>query len=656
MEKLEIVNLIENNLFTKLFEEYNNKFLLKIKQKFTEKDQHFFVSYYYCYLNYNQEKDFIIDLDDIWNWLGYNQKVKAKNLLEKKFIVNKDYKILSSNKNEQKKMLGGYNKEIIMITIKTFKLLCLKAETKKAHDIHEYYIKLEKLMQEIIQEESNELKEQLSYIKLDLDLKNTEIDHLKKEIAEKDTITQKDIDKKVAKEREQMLLREFGTIGAIVYIIKVKSYDNGQYVIKIGESRKGIQARYNEHKTKFGPDILLLDCFSVKKSKEFEMYLHNQNDIKFNRVTDLEGHENEKELFLVGKNLTYKMIHHIITGSIKFYNEYTEGDFEKLKVENYMLKQIIEMAKQAGSNVVDNRDQIQKPKEEIIPEYKTENECEKNTQKEIKTTIMDSSLLLELLNNQKETLEQIKTLQKTIQTLEATNKQILEKINVPKTTTNFNEPLVTLGPRLQQINPENMTLIKVHESVTECMKEFNFKIKRPSINKAIAENTVYQGFRWIYIDRDKDPTVIENIENSKKTKVQNLGTIAKLNKEKNKILNLYLDRKTASVENNYASTSTFENHVKNGTLTHDHYYVLYDKCDDLLKNNFTKEYGKEPILYKDGVGQFDHQQKLVQEFVSKYDCSKKLNISDKTLSKALDKDVMYNHFYYKRLESKIKCF
>ena len=261
---------------------------------------------------------------------------------------------------------------------------------------------------------------------------------------------------------------------------------------------------------------------------------------------------------------------------------------------------------------------------------------------------MDSSLLSELLNNQKEMM-------KKIESLESTNKQILEKINVPKTTTNFNEPLPTLGPRLQQIHPENMTLVKVYESVSECMKEFNYKLKRPSINKAILENTIYHGFRWLYIDRDKDPNIIEKVEETKQTKIQNLGYIAKLNKEKNKIINVYLDRKTAALENNYASSSSLENHVKNGTLTHDHYYMLYDKCDDLCKTNFVKEYGKEPFLYKDGVGQFDSQQKLVQEFFCKYDCSKKLNISDKTLTKALDKDSMYNHYYYKRLESKIKC-
>ena len=60
-----------------------------------------------------------------------------------------------------------------------------------------------------------------------------------------------------------------------------------------------------------------------------------------------------------------------------------------------------------------------------------------------------------------------------------------------------------------------------------------------------------------------------------------------------------------------------------------------------------------PILYKDGVGQFNEQNELVNEFTCKYDCIKSLNISDKTLAKSLDKDILYNGFYYKSLGSKL---
>ena len=55
------------------------------------------------------------------------------------------------------------------------------------------------------------------------------------------------------------------------------------------------------------------------------------------------------------------------------------------------------------------------------------------------------------------------------------------------------------------------------------------------------------------------------------------------------------------------------------------------------------------------MGQYDSNHTLIQEFQCKYDCIKQLKMSDKTLAKALDKNIPYNGFFYKSLGSKIKC-
>ena len=188
------------------------------------------------------------------------------------------------------------------------------------------------------------------------------------------------------------------------------------------------------------------------------------------------------------------------------------------------------------------------------------------------------------------------------------------------------------------------------------MKE-NTAIKRPSINKAIDENTIYHGFRWLLVDRSLDPNIIINIQPTKITRAQNIGYIAKLNKEKTEILNVYLDRKNAAAENEYLSYSALDNPVKNYTITNGHYYVLYDSCEEDLREEFVIKNGnKEPILYKNGVGQYNAENVLVQEFICKYDCIKSLHISDKTLEKALTKNILYNGTYFRFLDCKVKCF
>ena len=56
---------------------------------------------------------------------------------------------------------GGQNKQTYLLNIDTFKLFCIKAGTKKADEIHKYYVKLENLLHETIQEECLEIKQQL---------------------------------------------------------------------------------------------------------------------------------------------------------------------------------------------------------------------------------------------------------------------------------------------------------------------------------------------------------------------------------------------------------------------------------------------------------------------------------------------------------------
>jgi len=417
--------------------------------------------------------------------------------------------------------------------------------------------------------------------------------------------TNKEMETKMSKqksiERERVLLDKFGNSGPLVYIIKVKTFENGQYVVKIGHSQKGIQSRYNEHKKNYD-ECLLLDCFCADKSKELESFIHNSQLIRTNKVTDLAGHESENELFLIGTNLTYQMVLKLIEDNIQRYN-YTVNELLR---ENELLK--LQVSSQSPQT---NNDAI----------------------------------LQELLNTVKTLSNKIDSLEKTI-----TNNQTPSHTKI---STGFNQQLPTLGPRLQKINPETMSLVKVYESVTEAMNE-NKNIKRPSINKAISDNTIYCGYRWLLVERNLDPNTIHKIEVTKETNVQNTGYIAKIDKDKKEILNVYLDRKTAALSNGYISSSALDNPVKNKTLSKGFYFMLYSECDQKLIEHFEMKNNRKPLLYKNGIGQYNMNNELVREFSCKYDCLRELKMSDKTLKKALDTGCAYNNYYYKELGSKLQ--
>ena len=61
-----------------------------------------------------------------------------------------------------------------IINVQGCKSLCMKARTKKADEIHDYYMKLEKVLQQTIEEETDELRLQLEQKEnIILEIKNT---------------------------------------------------------------------------------------------------------------------------------------------------------------------------------------------------------------------------------------------------------------------------------------------------------------------------------------------------------------------------------------------------------------------------------------------------------------------------------------------------
>lgn len=332
---LNIVNLIENNPITKLSDTYNNKLLEKIQHNFTEKQQHLFVSSFYCYLKYNPTNDFVIDLDNVWKWMGFSTKQKAKTLLEQQFIIEKDYKILLSQSREQKNegidnnillipqvkqtndSRGGHNKQTIIMNIRTFKLFCIKAGTQKANEIHEYFVKLEDILHQTIQEECQDLRLQLENNKIQSE-------------------TEKDI------LREKTLLEQFPVNTQCVYYgyIDNKS-DKNEKLIKFGNSND-LCTRVKCHKKKY-TNFRLVNAFKVDNKFYVENSIKNNKAlIPYRRTIEI-NNVKCNELLAIDK-LSLQDIDNIIKDIIKNL-EYNPENYAKLLEENIKLKNEGELLK-----------------------------------------------------------------------------------------------------------------------------------------------------------------------------------------------------------------------------------------------------------------------------------------------------------------------
>ena len=149
---LDIVHLIESNPIARFNQTYHSKIIDKLSVKFSNYDEKIFLSNFYCYLKYDKVNDFVIDLDNIWKYIGFRNKANAKRLLRNSFIIEKDYKILLLNIRE---------KEKIMLNINTFKKICVKSFIKRGDEIYDYFSKLEEVFYEILLEEVIELRAEL---------------------------------------------------------------------------------------------------------------------------------------------------------------------------------------------------------------------------------------------------------------------------------------------------------------------------------------------------------------------------------------------------------------------------------------------------------------------------------------------------------------
>ena len=317
MEPFNIVDLIENNPITKLSTTYQNKLLTKIQAKFTETEQQLFVASFYGFLKYDATNDFVIDLDDVWRWVGFAQKVKAKSLLEHHFVVDKDYIILPYQPGKQSEHIrGGHNKEIFMLNVSTFKKFCLKAGTKKADSIHNYYIKLEETLHEVVQEESAELKTQLEQKQILLDKS----------------------EKTAEKIREKTLLEQFGRNTQCVYYGSIDNLsDSNEKLLKFGNSNN-LAGRVAQHKETY-TNFRLLNAFKVdnkthieNEMKEHPLFVERQRTITI---------KSKKYIELLSMNeLTFTILDKTIR-EIILSNECNPDNFKKLLEENKRLNSLI---------------------------------------------------------------------------------------------------------------------------------------------------------------------------------------------------------------------------------------------------------------------------------------------------------------------------
>jgi hypothetical protein len=628
MEQLNIVELIEKNPITKLSSVYNNKLLNKIKDNFTCFEQQLFVSSFYCYLNFNKTSDFIIDLDHIWKWLGFQQKINAKMLLEKYFKLDIDYKNLAfvttkatlnndnlvfpigkSNLNNQKlikdkqdEKWGGHNKQTILLTIKCFKSLCLKSQTKKANEIHEYYMKMEDILQEIVEEETNELK-------IQLEEKNNLLQSSKKE-------KQKAV--------EQTLINQFPINTECIYFGTIdNTNENNEMLIKFGHTNN-LHIRVLDHRKNYD-NFILSEAFKVQNKVEIENLIKTHPNIK----------KHMRSIEVNGKNKTEIIAYDTNIFTINHITKY--------------IKEIIN----SKTYSIDNFNKLLKQNEDLL----SENEKIKNQLYEYNKTIMEHAIEINILN------DKLKEQEIKLQLFEKENQSVYQNPLLPEDdqTKKFNEFINTMCIVRSDVEESSTNMegayriwnkIKPKKATFHLFKTYLDTRFKPSRLSTQNKNQVVNGYNGVklkqieykkrFVNNDVENFLFQMCKFSPSGKILNATLFSEYQRWKQNM-------NKANDINDLKNIKEYLNHceyVLKSTVwteqgSNEGYYGILLKIDE-YKHKITSSTGKkvEKIEYTTG------QVLCIWDTIAK--AAEDENISAAKMSRSIKNKIIFNNDYYYR--------
>jgi len=600
---LDIVKLIEKNPITRLTKDYQNNLINKIKAKFSEGQQQLFVASFFCYLNYNSKNEFIINLDDVWKWMGFSRKDPAKVVIDKNFVKDVDYKIVFQQPLENLK--GGRPQEQILMTVNTFKKFCLKAGTKKADEIHEYYIGLEELLHETLNEETQELREQLENNKLQ--------------------------NKNMIKINNHELFIDKFNHKRCVYLIEI---EENKY-IKIG-STIDIKKRIIEYKRTYkNASLLFLDIFECEHFREIEQNILQDSIIRKNLHREpVYGHKS-CEIININDNFNYNKLLTIIKTYLsnnttlfttKQILEKNRIELENNKLEFSLLNNIINSDKY--SNIVENIIKDRLPS--ILDNIKHKNKYEyKNENEKVDkdTNIKEANLkIIKDENN-------VSTKEIAIQN---------NRIN----TNSVKRDIKLKGKTLLKIDPNNLqNIIKVYETITYALRDDNNKgYQSTGIRKAVKFNRIYKGYRWLFVDKGKNINeALAEIQPTKKSNKKSpiYDSILELNSDKTQIIQSY-SSKNDMAKNLNVSSGSASDIIANNTKYDNKYYIELYKCPKNLLDNYSGTIKKRIVTNTKLVKQINPVTNEEIIFNSMSEITRLLGYNCKTINKAIkNKIILY---------------
>jgi hypothetical protein len=398
------------------------------------------------------------------------------------------------NKDER----GGHNKEQILLTINAFKKFCLKSDTKKADEIHDYYIKLEELLHETINEETEELRSQLLLKDRELNKKNNELTEKNKRHVLEIKQNRHDVLKALFLSKKCIYMGEI-----IIKEIKKNGENIDKTYIKLGSSRE-TKRRQGDLRNKF-ENFLFKDVFECENYREIEESILADSIVKQNLYSgEINGHCS-KEVVLLSDNFNYLQLLAIVKNHLKndlFLTPAQLLEKQKLDIENKKLD--IESKKidydlliadiiknnNANPNIIKNLCESIKTNISLNKSNtNTNNENENDSDKDI-------------IASDKDIIASDKDIIASDKDIIASDKVIISNNTDSCVEKNMNARMKK--SRILKLDPNNTKkIISVYDSIPVALRcPENKNMTFGGIRSAIQRESVYNGFIWTRVKKD----------------------------------------------------------------------------------------------------------------------------------------------------------
>jgi methyl-accepting chemotaxis protein len=617
----------------------NDKIIQLFNENFTSDDEKLFVENFKYYLQYGEDDTkFIINLDDLYKWIEFSRYDSAKRFLINKFEENKDYIIttLLHTKVEQRNIevnfnhpICNHNKEFIYLNVKTFKKFCLKASTKKADIIHDYYLKMESILNKYIKD---------TYIQSNI-----------KFIEDKEF------------ERHKTLIYAYKN-QPLIYLMKIKQNEDGSFILKIGHT-KSIQDRVQKISSLFKLNVMVMDVYPCKKNAEFENMLHNHQYLLSMKYTDIiNNNEKSIECYLIQNNDIYDKILRICNlEKTKYYAD----TFEEKTL--YIREKELEIEERKLNMFENNRELFKKYENFTDYIYNLEKLMViPNTIEKISEKLEDLSNKLEIISSKYDVMSnkydimsnKIDTILNNMTTKKQVKKETKEVEKKPEevnhTITDTKEKVKNdsckQGFVVQAYNPNDLSkVMHVFDNIMEATRSIENASFTP-IKVSVKSKTIYKGFRWFFINRtEKDYWKVFDIGETVQIQEKMKDFVAAI--YNNEIETVY-ENQTVACKDLGITKSWICNVLKYGTtLSTGKKLLFWSNISEEVKNKYLEN---NPYPQRTYAAHGKRIQKLdkdsgrvLEEIFSIAELSRRHKITKKTIDKYSNSGEVYNGFRWR---------